>query len=131
VSELVDKNNWKLDNLTQTLGLGMSCTGGCGEGETEVTVNTNHHTDSEDQSCAGGVQSYCCAGFKPPITKEHVEDELKDKAKDLALEAAEAVALEIAATAFCRIAITAALTPLTFIPVIGKKSIPSLTCRLR
>jgi chitinase len=105
--------------LTQATGIGLSCLGGCGEGETEVTANTNHHSDKEDQTCAGGTQSYCCQGFKPPITKEQVQDTIKDEAKDLALEAAEAVALELAATAFCRIAITAALTPLTFIPVIG------------
>lgn len=102
--------------------------GGCSEGETEVTQNTNHHSDTEDQSCAGGTQSYCCAGFKPPITKEHVKDKLKDEAKDFALEQAEALALEAAATVFCRIAITAALTPLTFIPFIGK-SRPSLRSR--
>jgi chitinase len=97
----------------------LSCLGGCSEGETEVTANTNHHSDTEDQTCAGGTQSYCCLGFKAPITKEQVQDTIKDEAKALALEAAEAVALELAATAFCRIAITAALTPLTFIPVIG------------
>ena len=105
--------------LTQATGVGFSCHGGCGEGETEVTANTNHHTDEEDQTCTGGTQSYCCLGFTPPITKEQVEDNIKDKAKDLALEAAEAAALELAATAFCRIAITAALIPLTFIPFIG------------
>jgi chitinase len=105
--------------LTQATGVGLSCLGGCSEGETEVTANTNHHSDTEDQTCAGGTQSYCCLGFTPPITKEQVQETIKDEAKDLALEAAEAVALELAATAFCRIAITAALTPLTFIPVIG------------
>jgi chitinase len=104
-------------------GLGLSCTGGCAEGETEVTQNTNHHSDTEDQSCAGGLQSYCCAGFKPPITKEQVKDKLKDEAKnqatDKAIEIAEGLALEAAATVFCRLAITAALTPLTFIPFVG------------
>jgi chitinase len=106
-------------NLTRTTGVGFSCHGGCREGETDVTANTNHHTDTEDQTCTGGTQTFCCLGFTPPITKEQVEDNIKDKAKDLALEAAEAAALELAATAFCRIAITAALTPLTFIPFIG------------
>lgn len=107
-------------------GLGMSCTGGCSEGETEVTQNTNHHSDTEDQSCTGGLQSYCCAGFKPPITKEQIEDNVKDKAKELAIEAAEAAALEVAATIFCRAAITAALTPLTFIPFVGMLSFYTL-----
>ncbi|KAI0546598.1 hypothetical protein F4679DRAFT_409115 [Xylaria curta] len=100
-------------------GIGLVCSGGCAEGETEITQNTNHHSDTEDQSCTGGTQSYCCAGFKPPITKEQVEDEFKDRAKELAIEAAETAALELAAKAFCRVAITAALTPLTFIPFVG------------
>ncbi|KAI0206817.1 hypothetical protein F4808DRAFT_466759 [Astrocystis sublimbata] len=100
-------------------GLGLVCSGGCSEGETEITQNTNHHSDTEDQSFTGGTQSYCCAGFKPPITKEQVQDEFKDRAKDLAIEAAETAALELAAKAFCRVAITAALTPLTFIPFVG------------
>jgi chitinase len=105
--------------LTHATGVGFSCLGGCQDGETDVTQNTNHHTDKEDQTCSGGTQTYCCLGFTPPITKEQVEDNIQDKAKDLALEVAEAAALELAATAFCRIAITAALTPLTFIPFIG------------
>ncbi|OAA79642.1 hypothetical protein LEL_03128 [Akanthomyces lecanii RCEF 1005] len=73
----------------------------------------------EDQTCSGGTQSYCCKDFKPPITKEQVKDKIEDKAKDAAIAIAEAAALELAATAFCRIAITALLTPLSFIPVIG------------
>lgn len=101
-------------------GLGLSCTGGCGEDETELTQNTNHHSDKEDQTCSGGTQSYCCKGFKPPITKDQVKDKIKDKAKDIALDIAEAAALELAATAFCRVAITALLMPLSFIPIIGK-----------
>ncbi|KAF2130205.1 glycoside hydrolase family 18 protein [Dothidotthia symphoricarpi CBS 119687] len=100
-------------------GLGIPCSGGCADGETEMTQNTNHHSDTEDQSCTGGTQSYCCAGFKPPITKEQVEDKMKDEAKELALETAEAAALEIVAKQLCRVAITAALTPLTFIPLVG------------
>jgi chitinase len=99
---------------------------GCADGETEVTQNTNHHSDTEDQSCTGGLQSYCCLGFKPPITKEQAKDKLKDEAKDFVLEQAEALALEVLATTFCRIAITAALTPLTFIPFIGRP----LNCHL-
>ncbi|KAK7991331.1 hypothetical protein PG988_000125 [Apiospora saccharicola] len=100
-------------------GLGLVCSGGCAEDETEITQNTNHHSDTEDQSCTGGTQSYCCKGFKPPITKEQVKDEFKDRAEDALIDAAESAALELAAKAFCRIAITAALTPLTFIPFVG------------
>ncbi|CZT06465.1 uncharacterized protein RAG0_12166 [Rhynchosporium agropyri] len=100
-------------------GLGLACTGGCGDFETEVTQNTNHHSDKEDQTCSGGSQSYCCAGFTPPISKEQIEDRIKDEAADAAIALAEALALEVAARVFCRIAITAALTPLTFIPIVG------------
>ncbi|KAH9233227.1 hypothetical protein K456DRAFT_1837713 [Colletotrichum gloeosporioides 23] len=100
-------------------GLGLACTGGCADLETEITQNTNHHSDKEDQTCSGGTQSYCCAGFMPPISKEQMEEKIKDKAADAAIAAAESLALEVAAKAFCRIAITAALTPLTFIPIVG------------
>ncbi|KAJ0383092.1 hypothetical protein COL922a_011197 [Colletotrichum nupharicola] len=100
-------------------GLGLACTGGCAVLETEITQNTNHHSDKEDQTCSGGTQSYCCAGFMPPISKKQMEEKIKDKAADAAIAAAEALALEVAAKAFCRIAITAALTPLTFIPIVG------------
>jgi chitinase len=95
---------------------------GYGDGETEITQDTDHHSDTEDQSCTGGLQSYCCLGFKPPITKEQAKDKLKEQAKDLALQQAEALALVVLATAVCRIAITAALTPLTFIPFVGEIS---------
>ncbi|KAF5523516.1 Chitotriosidase-1 [Colletotrichum aenigma] len=100
-------------------GLGLACTGGCADLETEITQNTNHHSDKEDQTCSGGTQSYCCAGFMPPISKEQMEEKIKDEAADAAIAAAETLALEVAAKAFCRIAITAALTPLTFIPIVG------------
>ena len=109
-------------------GLGLACTGGCGDFETEVTQNTNHHSDKEDQTCSGGTQSYCCAGFMPPISKEQIKQKVKDEAADAAIAAAEALALEVAAKAFCRIAITAALTPLTFIPIIGESLEPGPPC---
>ncbi|KAH0437120.1 glycosyl hydrolase family 18 [Colletotrichum camelliae] len=100
-------------------GLGLSCTGGCGDGETEVTTNTNHVTKDEDQTCTGGAQSYCCSGFKPPISREQIGERFKDEAADLALEAAETLALEIAAKAFCRVAIMAATLPLRLTPFVG------------
>lgn len=113
-------------------GLGLACMGGCADLETEVTQNTNHHSDKEDQTCSGGTQSFCCAGFTPPVSKEQIEEKAKDALADAAVEAAEALALEVAARAFCRIAITAALTPLTFIPFVGESShslsVPSFTC---
>ncbi|EUC34226.1 glycoside hydrolase family 18 protein [Bipolaris zeicola 26-R-13] len=100
-------------------GLGLSCTGGCHGDETEVTTNTNHVDKNEDQTCTGGTQSYCCSGFKPPISKEQVSEKIKDEAADLALAAAETLAMEIAAKAFCRVAIMAATLPLRIIPFVG------------
>lgn len=100
-------------------GLGLSCFGGCADGEVDVTQNTNHRTDKEDQSCTGGTQSFCCSGFKAPVSKEQLQDKVEDAAADLALEAAESLALELAAKAFCRIAIAAATMPLRFIPFVG------------
>ena len=100
-------------------GLGLTCMGSCGDLEVIVTQNTNHKTDTEEQSCMAGTQSYCCLGFKPPITKEQVVDRAKDEAEALAIELAASLALEIAAKAFCRIAISAALMPLSFIPFVG------------
>ncbi|WQF88918.1 Putative glycoside hydrolase family 18, catalytic domain, glycosyl hydrolase family 18 (GH18) active [Colletotrichum destructivum] len=103
-------------------GLAMSCMGGCAEGEVSITENSNSRTDKEDQSCTGGTQTYCCNGFKPPISKEQITETIKDEATDAAIAAAEALALEVAAKAFCRIAIMAATAPLRFIPFVGKSS---------
>ncbi|KAF2222118.1 hypothetical protein BDZ85DRAFT_239225 [Elsinoe ampelina] len=100
-------------------GLGLSCLGGCAEGEIQISQNTNHRSDKEDQSCTGGTQSYCCSRFKPPLSREQVEEKFEDEAADAALGAAIDVGTELAAKAFCRAAITAALTPLGFIPFIG------------
>ncbi|KAK1655797.1 hypothetical protein BDP81DRAFT_388694 [Colletotrichum phormii] len=100
-------------------GMGLSCTGGCGQGETELTINTNHQSKDEDQTCTGGTQSYCCAGFKPPISREQIQEKFEDEVADLALEAAETLALEIAAKAFCRVAIMAATLRLRLIPIVG------------
>ncbi|OHF03854.1 hypothetical protein CORC01_00716 [Colletotrichum orchidophilum] len=100
-------------------GVGLSCTGGCGQGETELTINTNHQSKDEDQTCTGGTQSYCCAGFKPPISREQIQEKFEDEVADLALEAAETLALEIAAKAFCRVAIMVATLPLRLIPIVS------------
>jgi len=100
-------------------GLAMSCFGGCKDGEVEVTENVNHRTDKEDHTCTGGTQSFCCAGFRPPVSKEQIEEGVKDAAADMAKEAAAALALEVAAKAFCRVAIMAATAPLRFIPFVG------------
>ncbi|EQL03364.1 glycoside hydrolase family 18 protein [Ophiocordyceps sinensis CO18] len=95
------------------------CRWRCADFKTELTQNTNHDSDKSDQTCTGVTQSYCCAGFQPPITKEQIKEKVKDKAAD-AIEAAETLALEVAARAFCRIDITAAMKPLTFIPAVGE-----------
>ncbi|KAI0600742.1 glycoside hydrolase family 18 protein [Biscogniauxia sp. FL1348] len=56
-------------------GQGLSCySGGCIQGDTLVTVNTNEYfyhpeatTYKEDRTCNGGTQSYCCRGFQPSL----------------------------------------------------------------
>jgi chitinase len=67
-------------------GAGLACTSGCAEGETELVQDTNNHDKKKgDQNCNGGIQSYCCAGYKPsPSGKDLAKD-----AEDLAKSAAE------------------------------------------
>lgn len=105
-------------------GAGLSCISGCADGETEVTTNKNNHGKKGDQTCNGGVQSYCCAGFKPAPTKDQLAKEAKDAAKATAESAAEQAALDVAAKAFCRIAVPALLAPLELledlIPIFGE-----------
>ena len=84
-----------------------------------------YYTDlsSEDQTCNGGLQSYCCAGFSPPPSKSQLEKQAADAAKDAAQAAAEQAALDVAAKAFCRVAVPALLAPLELvedlIPIVG------------
>ena len=106
-------------------GAGLSCMSGCADGETEVTTNINNHDKKKgDQTGNGGVQSYCCAGFKPAPTKQQLEKDAEDAAKAAAEAAAAQAALDIAAKAFCRIAVPALLAPLEaledLIPIIGE-----------
>ncbi|KAL8836526.1 MAG: hypothetical protein Q9170_002881 [Blastenia crenularia] len=105
-------------------GAGLSCIGGCADGETEVTTNKNNHSKKGDQTCNGGVQSYCCAGFKPAPTKQELAKKAKDTAEETAKSAAEQAALDIAAKAFCRVAVPALLAPLELledaIPIFGE-----------
>ncbi|KAI0476398.1 hypothetical protein GGR56DRAFT_642454 [Xylariaceae sp. FL0804] len=105
-------------------GLGLSCMGGCADGETQVLQDTNNHGKNGDQTCTGGIQSYCCEGFKSAPTKAELEEEAKEKAEEVAEEAAEQAALDIAAKLFCRVAVPALLAPLELIeaaiPIIGE-----------
>ncbi|KAI0437933.1 family 18 glycosyl hydrolase [Xylaria telfairii] len=105
-------------------GAGLSCMGGCDDGETEITQNTNSHGKSGDHTCTGGIQSYCCKGFKPSPSASDLKDHAVDAAKDAAEAAAEQAALDIAAKAFCRLAVPALLAPLELIeaaiPIIGE-----------
>lgn len=106
-------------------GAGLSCMGGCAEGETEVASNTNNHDKKKgDQTCNGGLQTYCCAGFKPSPSRKSLVDSAEDAAKDAAEAAAEQAALDIAAKVFCRVAVPALLAPLealeALIPFIGE-----------
>ena len=102
----------------------LSCINDCADGETEVTTNKNNHGKKGDQICNGGVQSYCCAGFKPAPSKAQLAKDAKDAAKAAAEVAAEQAAFDIAAKAFCRVAVPALLAPLELledlIPIVGE-----------
>lgn len=93
-------------------------------GETELVTDTNNHSGNKDQTCTGGLQSYCCSGYKTPPTKSDLLDAAGDAAKDAAEAAAEQLALDVAAKAFCRVAVPALLAPLELvedlIPFVGK-----------
>lgn len=94
-------------------GVGLPCVSGCKDGETEVSQNTNNHdSKKESQTCNGGLQSYCCAGFKPSLTKDQLEQDAGNFAKEAAEAAAAQAALDVAAKAFCRVAVPALLAPL-------------------
>ena len=106
-------------------GVGLPCISGCKDGETEVTQNTNNHdSKKKSETCNGGLQSYCCAGFKPSLTEDQLEQDAGNFAKEAAEAAAAQAALDIAAKAFCRIAVPALLAPLEaledLIPIAGE-----------
>jgi chitinase len=117
-------------------GVGLSCISGCADGETEVVTDTNHHDKNGDQSCTGGLQSYCCKGFKPIPSKGGLKSKAEDAAKAAAEAAAENAVLDVAAKAFCRVAVPALLAPLELledlIPIVGKSrtSNASPSCKL-
>ncbi|KAI0124098.1 family 18 glycosyl hydrolase [Xylariales sp. AK1849] len=100
-------------------GVGLSCMGGCDDGETEVVQDTNSHDKKN-----GGIQSFCCKGFKPSPSTSDLEGKAVDAGEDLAESAAEQAALDIAAKAFCRLAVPALLAPLELIeaaiPIFGE-----------
>jgi chitinase len=102
--------------------------GGCADGETEVVKDTNSFDKSTgSRTCTGGTQSYCCKGFTPAPSGNDLLDQAEDAAKAAAEAAAEQAALDIAAKAFCRIAVPALLAPLELledlIPIIGKSNL--------
>ncbi|KAI0467970.1 glycosyl hydrolases family 18-domain-containing protein [Xylaria cf. heliscus] len=105
-------------------GMGMSCIQGCASGETEVITDTSVKDNDKEQTCNGGLQSYCCSGFKAPPAINDVTGQVADAAKDAAEAAAEQLALDVAAKAFCRVAVPALLAPLELaedlIPIIGE-----------
>lgn len=108
-------------------GVGLSCINGCDNGETEVVTNTNHHRSNGDHTCTGGLQSYCCRGFRSVPSRNDVKQLAKDSAKAAVESAAENAALDLAAKAFCRVAVPALLAPLElledFIPIVGKSGL--------
>ncbi|CZS88466.1 uncharacterized protein RAG0_00213 [Rhynchosporium agropyri] len=105
-------------------GVGLSCISGCAGGETEIVQDTNHKEKNNDQTCSGGIQSYCCSGFQPAPNGPDLVKDAKDLAKNAAELLAAEVALDIAAKAFCRVAVPALLLPLELledlIPIIGE-----------
>lgn len=109
--------------------------GGCASDETELARNTNHHSSSEDQSCNGGLQSYCCSGFKAAPSKSQLASDAENVATEAAEAAAEQVALDLAAKAFCRVAVPALLAPLELledlIPIFGRSYTPTITLSSR
>lgn len=107
-------------------GVGLSCNSGCADGETEVAKNTNHIDKKENQSCSGGLQSYCCAGFKPPPPpqkKKSLGEKIKesfeaagqnlkkdfDKLGEDIKNFAEGALIDIASTLVCRIIVPAVM----------------------
>lgn len=85
-------------------------------------TDTNHHDNKGDYTCSGGLQSCCCKGFKTLPSKDKLEDQARDAAEDAAKEAAEQAAIDLAAKAFCRVAVPALLIPLEALEYV----IPSL-----
>lgn len=112
-------------------GVGLPCTSGCASGQTEVVKNTNN-IDSKhkiNQSCNGGMQSYCCDGFKSAPTSADLKKKAADAAKDVGEGVVENEALDLAAKAFCRVAVPALMAPLELledvIPIFGQYKCPS------
>jgi chitinase len=79
-------------------GEGLSYQGGCPSDHTLIAVNTNHYFNYpeqkflEDQTCAGGTQSYCCNNVKAsPMFGKDIElvdhSDLKSDPKNLAKRA--------------------------------------------
>ncbi|KAF2649566.1 glycoside hydrolase family 18 protein, partial [Lophiostoma macrostomum CBS 122681] len=105
-------------------GVGLSCMGGCDNAETEIVKDTNNHVKKKDQTCSGGLQSFCCKGFKAAPNVGDLGKMAADAAKAAAAAAAEQAALDVAAKAFCRIAVPALLAPLELledlIPIFGE-----------
>ncbi|KAI1080829.1 glycoside hydrolase [Whalleya microplaca] len=105
-------------------GVGLSCIGGCDDGETEVVKDTNNHVKKKDQDCTGGLQSFCCKNFKPAPNSGDLAKEAATAAKAALEAAAEQAALDIAAKVFCRVAVPALLAPLeaveALIPIVGE-----------
>ena len=62
-------------------------------------------TEHGDQTCNGGLQSYCGAGFKPASSQDKIKKDATDAAKGAAERVAENGALDLAAKAFCRAAV--------------------------
>ncbi|CAD0115009.1 unnamed protein product [Aureobasidium uvarum] len=93
-------------------------------------MQTNNHVGKKDQTCNGGLQSFCCSNFKAPPSLQSLGKDAADAAKSAAEAAAQQLALDVAAKAFCRVAVPALLAPLELledlIPIFGMIHVPGM-----
>ncbi|KAG6986626.1 hypothetical protein G7Y79_00075g098980 [Physcia stellaris] len=128
-----DADQKSADQLAGIICRSASCGSDCPQGSSqvtetngqpEVTTNKNSHGKEGDRTCNGGVQSYCCAGFKPAPSKNQLAKQAKDAAGAAAQSVAAQASLDLAAKAFCRVAVPALLAPLELveglIPIVGE-----------
>lgn len=104
-------------------GVGLPCSGSCYSNETLIAQNTNHHDTvdgkTQDQTCNGGLQSYCCTEFKAGSSLQSSSSlSISEDAVDLspvvsivvatvteALANAAKTIIDTVATDFCEVAV--------------------------
>ncbi|GIK01365.1 hypothetical protein Aspvir_005399 [Aspergillus viridinutans] len=129
-------------------GLALPCYSGCRQDEIELVKSSSFLAGKSEYICSGNsFASFCCSGFRPPPlnansaigsdsdssgdgTSAELDDlgaKLGDAAKGMAMSAAENEALDLAAKAFCRIAVPLLEAGLDavegFVPILGEIAI--------